>query len=107
MTAPATDPRGLVLEPDHVARQRFIDEREKMFALSRRIEASLAEYDRIVGSAGYPFAGKAFDRAYSDVARAAYGVFRADELSEIADAYDPDSIVEDERGVAVIDQRFL
>jgi hypothetical protein len=59
------DDRGFVIEPDHKAGQRFINEREKLRLLMVQGDKLLAEYDRVIGSPGYPVANKAFDREYS------------------------------------------
>jgi hypothetical protein len=90
MATQAIDERGFVIDPDHVARQRMIDERAKLFAMLRQGETLLAEYDRIIGQPGYPAANKAFDREYSGLARAAYGFWLLDELHDVGVAFDPD-----------------
>jgi hypothetical protein len=105
-TQPQTDERGFVIDPDHVARQRLIDERCALFTLSRRVDAMLAEYDTLIGNAGYPAAGRAFDRAFAALCRSAQAVFHGDELGELAKSFDPDWIAEEQREPVSIDERF-
>lgn len=87
-------------------RNQAVRQIERLCALAKLIPLMIDEEHRRIARPGYPYADDQYNRVWSALCRAGYGVFEADELHDMAVEADPDWIV-DERGmVTVIDERF-
>ena len=94
------------LTSDRQARQRLLDERIKLVSLAGAVQHMIAEYDRTIGGARYPYADDAFNRQFAKLCRAGFGVFGSDDLHALAIEYDPDFLLSDEPRVSTIDERI-